>query len=78
MQRTLTGLLTPGRVLTSCDCVGVIAAAALKCMGGTLQARLYPGSEEKQQDLLTCSLMEHRNTAHICWDSDAGANSHKL
>lgn len=28
---------------------GVIAAAALKCMGGSLQARLYPRSEEERQ-----------------------------
>ena len=28
---------------------GVIAAAALKCMGGSLQGRLYPRSEEERQ-----------------------------
>jgi len=49
MQRTLTGILTPGQTLTSCNCAGVIAAAALKCMGGSLQARLYPRSEEERQ-----------------------------
>lgn len=28
---------------------GVIAAAALKCMGGSLQGRLYPRCEEERQ-----------------------------
>ena len=28
---------------------GVIAAAALKCMGGTMQGRLWPRSDEERQ-----------------------------
>ncbi len=30
-------------------CAGVIAAAALKCMGGSLQARLWPRNEEERR-----------------------------
>lgn len=30
-------------------CAGVIAAAALKCMGGWLQGRLWPRTEEERQ-----------------------------
>jgi hypothetical protein len=30
-------------------CAGVIAAAALKCMGGFLQGRLWPRNDEERQ-----------------------------
>ena len=73
MQRTFTGILTPGQLLTSCDCTGVTAAAALLCMGASLQAKVYSGSEELTQNFVACSLMEHCNAAHIHCDSDAGA-----
>ena len=29
-------------------CAGVIAAAALKCMGGSMQGRLYPRNDEER------------------------------
>lgn len=36
-------------MLFGCGCAGVIAAAALKCMGGTMQGRLWPRSDEERK-----------------------------
>ena len=35
------------------SCAGVIAAAALKCMGGNIQGRLWPRTEEEKQCAMT-------------------------
>ena len=37
------------RQLFLCGCAGVIAAAALRCMGGTLLGRLWPRSDEERE-----------------------------
>jgi len=45
---------------------GVISAAALKCVGGGIQARLWPRDEDERQKLLAAGL----DPAHVLYTND--------